>query len=103
MTIEERAQMMMGERFIEDQALEQLLEERETVNEEAKDAAKEFRTIDERCKELIARVAPDIPLGEKRRCGRFVISKRETEEKDVSFTRGGKVQLSIQLAKDSSE
>jgi hypothetical protein len=93
--------MGMGEKFLEDQELEQLLEERETANDEKKDAAKEFREIDERCKELIGRLAPDMAIGEKRRCGRFVISKSETEEKDVSLTRGGNVRLSIALSADS--
>jgi hypothetical protein len=101
MAIRGRPQIALAEKFIEDPELEQLLEERETVNAAKKEAADEFKEIDEKTKAYIERIAPDIPVGERRRCGRFVISKTETEEAEVVFTRGGKVRVNIRLSGDS--
>lgn len=103
MAIRGRAQIALAEKFIEDPELEQLLEERETASDEKKQAADEFKEIDEKAKDHIARVAPDIPVGERRRCGRFVISKSESEPADVAFKRGGGVRLNIRVSEDSRE
>jgi hypothetical protein len=100
MTIEERPQMKLGQKFIEDQQLEQLLEEREAVKEAKKGAADEFAEVDERCRKHLETAGHDIPVGEERRVGRFIIAHTMREATPVEFTRKGGAKINIRLSKD---
>jgi len=77
MAVEQKSQIGMEDQFIEDPALEGLLERRE----DAKAGAAEFRKLDKEAKEAIKKSG----ITGKRRCGWFVINVTQAEGRHVEF------------------
>lgn len=90
-----RPQISMDDRFIEDPELEAMLEEWQEAKESMSEARQLFSPLDEKAKARV--LGLDLATGEKVRCGRFVLSKTEQDEKSVEFTRTAKVKPHIKL------
>ena len=103
MTVRRNPQIELGEKFIEDAVLESLLEEREDSNQTKKTAGRAFKKADGAVTSHLTAAGVEIPAGEKRRCGRFLLSRTDTEEKEIEFTRGASSRLSITVAKDGGK
>lgn len=89
-----RPQISMDDKFIEDPELEKLLEERQVAKEATSVANKEYRGLDEKAQAKVLA----LDLTETVRCGRFLLSKKVIEPKEVSFETAESVRARIQLA-----
>lgn len=99
--VKTEAQIGMEDQFIEDAELENLLEERDELNDERLDVAGRFREKDAAAKERVG--VYDIPMGEYRRVGRFIVQRKMTESAEVSFSRGGGERIQIRKVEADGE
>lgn len=90
-----KAQIQMEDHFIENPALEEVLEEREALIPNLK----KYRRLDSQAKSAIIA----LNLEGERRCGRFIISAKAMEGRTVdSFERKGGVRVNIKAASDGA-
>lgn len=84
-----RPQIGLDDKWIEDADLEELLGEREEINQERLEVNGRFKEKHAACMDRIN--IYDIPTGTFRRCGAWVIetASRASEEKTIT-TRGGR-------------
>jgi hypothetical protein len=94
----EQAQTSIYEKQIEDGALEKALDRRQAAKEARRDANRAFTEADGVVAGLIE-ANPELELGEDApvRVGNYVLTLTRSEERDVSFKRGGGSRLQISL------
>lgn len=95
-----RAQIGMEDQFLEDPELEALLEERETLKEERKVAVEAVKEKTGAIHERLG--AYDLPVGQERRCGGFIIARRHVTGRSVSFDVDAGVRTTIRKVKEKS-
>ena len=96
MAVSKRAQITFEDRakWIEDTELEGLLGERETLNEARLEAQKAYNDMDAKARERIE--AYDLPVGDYRRCGEYIIENAMQESRTVeAFNTSGGPKVSI--------
>ena len=95
-TVERNTQTSFEEKLVDDPQLLELLRKRRRLNEAKADAAAKAKEAHEA---VLAKIEEhDLADGEAMRVGDYVVSKRRVEAADVSFTRGGRSQLTIRFA-----
>jgi len=82
-----RAQISMDDRIVKNEELEQILEERQ----ELKQSTSDYRKIDKKAKDKIAKITTELPY----RVGRFIIGKQHIEPKSVAFETGETNRITI--------
>lgn len=92
-------QTSIYETTIENPELEQILESRESMKEKAREARHNLKVADERAKVLIEE---KLELGDEAavRIGSFVVSRRVTKGRDVSFKVDPSTRLWIKTLKE---
>lgn len=77
MATKKKLQISMDDRIVQNNDLNQLLEQRETL----KVGVSEYRQVDKKTKEFITKLKEVLPF----RIGRFIISETKREAKSVAF------------------
>lgn len=95
-----QVQLELEDTFIEDPTLETLLEAREEHNEMKRAASKLLKKATSAVTEHVIAGGVLIPEGERRRCGRFVLTTTHVDEAEIEFTRAARTGLSIAVAKN---
>ena len=95
MAVKTKSQIGMEDQFLEDPALEGLLERRE----DAKEGAGEYRKLDKEAKEAIKKAG----ITGKRRCGRFIINVTQAEGRHVEFDTDTSDRIGISNAEAEEE
>jgi len=88
-------QTNLWERQIEDEALESALEARQKLRDQRKDLNRRIRDAEGAARTQID--ALELGEGAVVRVGRFLVSVKRTEAKEVQFTRGGDLKTQISL------
>lgn len=98
MGIAERDQTTIDERIEDAPAIEKVLEDRQKVLDERAELNRQAKELTAKAKLLIEDL--DVDTVQPVRVGRFVITKRVTEAREVSFTTEPKAQIRIKVDKD---
>ena len=88
-------QTSLAEKIVEDPELEAALESRQKLREQRKDLNRKIRDAEGAAQTKID--ALELGIEAPVRVGRFVLTLKQTDAKDVSFTRGGGTRLQISL------
>ncbi len=93
MAVSEQPQTSIYEKTIEDQALEDTLENRDTLRQAASEARAFFKEADDKAKAAIAGLdlGNDAPV----RVGRFVLTRKMRPARSVSFETEAKITTKI--------
>ena len=95
-------QISMDDKWLEDPALEELLNSRETAKEAKGRAASAFNGWDDKAKAHIETL--NLTEDEPRRCGAFLVSVTRSKGKSVSFDiEGGKQRIKIRNAEKKED
>lgn len=99
MAVKTDPQTSLYETVIDDPALEEKLEQRETLKGKARVAGKWFREKDEAVKADLGELdLADAPV----RIGRFVVARREVAGRSVSFETNPSARISIKTIVEDS-
>jgi hypothetical protein len=94
--VQDQPQTSFDEAPLEDKALADLLEKRHEAREKLKPVRKAYNTVHASAKEHVENLG--LPDGTYR-CGRFVVSIKEAEEKHIEFERASNKRVVFSVAK----
>lgn len=92
-------QTSLDERVVEHEELELALEHRQALKEQASAARKSYAQADEQAKTVVAEL--DLSAGPVR-VGRFVLTLRDVEAREVAFETEPRKQLTIRVDREQT-